>query len=79
MWHRHRQALLVAGALAATVAYLVALMHERVRLPYMDEPFHVRQVCRYLRFDATWDPLLTTLPGLYATHRLAPARCFSRC
>ncbi len=31
-----------------------------------DEPFHVPQTQRYCRGDfATWDPKITTFPGLY--------------
>ena len=34
--------------------------------PYMDEVFHIPQVQKYCahRFDQ-WDPMITTLPGLY--------------
>mmetsp|Transcript_27764 Transcript_27764/g.61263 ORF Transcript_27764/g.61263 Transcript_27764/m.61263 type:complete len:468 (-) Transcript_27764:61-1464(-) len=34
--------------------------------PYMDEEFHVRQTATYCRGDFfTWDPKITTFPGLY--------------
>lgn len=34
--------------------------------PYMDEPFHIPQAQAYCSGDfATWDPKLTTPPGLY--------------
>ncbi|KAF9458345.1 glucosyltransferase [Collybia nuda] len=34
--------------------------------PYMDEPFHVPQAQAYCRGEfATWDPKITTPPGLY--------------
>lgn len=34
--------------------------------PYMDEIFHVPQAQRYCKGDFnTWDPMITTLPGLY--------------
>ncbi|KXN83632.1 Dol-P-Glc:Glc(2)Man(9)GlcNAc(2)-PP-Dol alpha-1,2-glucosyltransferase [Leucoagaricus sp. SymC.cos] len=34
--------------------------------PYMDEPFHISQAQAYCRGDfATWDPKITTPPGLY--------------
>ncbi|KAJ7102367.1 glucosyltransferase [Mycena belliarum] len=34
--------------------------------PYMDEPFHIPQAQAYCRGDfATWDPKITTPPGLY--------------
>lgn len=32
---------------------------------YMDEIFHVPQAQRYCRGDYSWDPKITTLPGLY--------------
>lgn len=34
--------------------------------PFMDERFHVAQTIRYASGDFTWDPMITTPPGLYA-------------
>ncbi|CDO75880.1 hypothetical protein BN946_scf184672.g13 [Trametes cinnabarina] len=50
-----------------TVAVLVLkAVNEEVREPYMDEPFHVPQAQAYCRGDYwTWDPKITTPPGLY--------------
>ncbi|KAF5356234.1 hypothetical protein D9756_004172 [Leucocoprinus leucothites] len=37
-----------------------------VEEPYMDEPFHIPQVQAYCRGEfSTWDPKITTPPGLY--------------
>ncbi|KAH9891022.1 glucosyltransferase [Cubamyces lactineus] len=51
----------------ATVAVLVLKsVNEVVTEPYMDEPFHVPQAQAYCRGDYwTWDPKITTPPGLY--------------
>ncbi|KAI8995441.1 glucosyltransferase [Trametes punicea] len=51
----------------ATVAVLVLrALNEEVREPYMDEPFHVPQAQAYCRGEYwTWDPKITTPPGLY--------------
>lgn len=45
---------------------LFACVTSIVRSPYMDELFHIRQVQQYCRYNFThWDPMITTLPGLY--------------
>ncbi|KAH7927410.1 glycosyltransferase family 59 protein [Leucogyrophana mollusca] len=48
--------------------------------PYMDEPFHVPQALAYCRGEwTTWDPKITTPPGLYLLsvllHRVFMFRC----
>ncbi|KAH7915149.1 glycosyltransferase family 59 protein [Hygrophoropsis aurantiaca] len=48
--------------------------------PYMDEPFHVPQALAYCRGEwSTWDPKITTPPGLYLLsvllHRAFMFRC----
>ncbi|KAF8139973.1 glycosyltransferase family 59 protein [Boletus edulis] len=48
--------------------------------PYMDEPFHVPQAQAYCRGEwSTWDPKITTPPGLYILsvllHRIFVFRC----
>ena len=49
--------------LAVGSAVLVNFYHSE---PCMDEFFHVRQLEKYLNGDfASWDPKITTLPGLY--------------
>ncbi|TBU34908.1 glucosyltransferase [Dichomitus squalens] len=50
-------------AVAVTVLKAV---NEEVTEPYMDEPFHVPQAQAYCNGDYwTWDPKITTPPGLY--------------
>lgn len=48
--------------------------------PYMDEPFHVPQALAYCRGEwSTWDPKITTPPGLYLLsvflHRVFMFKC----
>ncbi|KAG2350705.1 glycosyltransferase family 59 protein [Suillus weaverae] len=48
--------------------------------PYMDEPFHVPQALAYCRSEwSTWDPKITTPPGLYMLsvllHRVFMFKC----
>lgn len=48
--------------------------------PYMDEPFHVPQALAYCRGEwSTWDPKITTPPGLYMfsvlLHRVFMFKC----
>ncbi|XP_006652483.1 dol-P-Glc:Glc(2)Man(9)GlcNAc(2)-PP-Dol alpha-1,2-glucosyltransferase isoform X2 [Oryza brachyantha] len=58
--------LAVAAAVAAWAVPLAALVDFIVPDPYMDEIFHIPQVQRYCRGDfLTWDPMITTPPGLY--------------
>ncbi|KAJ1830576.1 glucosyltransferase [Coemansia sp. RSA 2706] len=56
-----------AFALYAAGSYAVLQrVNSEVSAPYMDEIFHVPQAQRYCAGDfATWDPKLTTPPGLY--------------
>ncbi|XP_030006255.1 dol-P-Glc:Glc(2)Man(9)GlcNAc(2)-PP-Dol alpha-1,2-glucosyltransferase [Sphaeramia orbicularis] len=57
-------------ALCSTNFFISCLVFSRVtreqREPYMDEIFHVPQAQKYCsgRFNE-WDPMITTLPGLY--------------
>ncbi|KAF1964947.1 alpha-1,2 glucosyltransferas-like protein alg10 [Bimuria novae-zelandiae CBS 107.79] len=41
------------------------LVSEEVPEPYLDEFFHVPQAQRYCQNDYTWNPKITTPPGLY--------------
>ncbi|KAI8394183.1 alpha-2-glucosyltransferase Alg10 [Radiomyces spectabilis] len=51
---------------AACLAWMAKLVQHNVPQPYMDEIFHIPQAQRYCLGDyATWDPKLTTPPGLY--------------
>ncbi|KAM3368466.1 hypothetical protein ACQJBY_016782 [Aegilops geniculata] len=58
--------LAVAAAVAAWAIPIAALVDSIVPDPYMDEIFHVPQAQHYCRGDfLTWDPMITTPPGLY--------------
>ncbi|KIJ68711.1 glycosyltransferase family 59 protein [Hydnomerulius pinastri MD-312] len=59
---------------------LLKEFNNEVTDPYMDEPFHVPQAQAYCRGEwSTWDPKITTPPGLYILsilfHRLFMFRC----
>uniref|UniRef100_A0A0E0KSH2 Dol-P-Glc:Glc(2)Man(9)GlcNAc(2)-PP-Dol alpha-1,2-glucosyltransferase n=1 Tax=Oryza punctata TaxID=4537 RepID=A0A0E0KSH2_ORYPU len=59
--------LTIAAAVAAWAIPLAALVDSIVPDLYMDEIFHIPQVQRYCRGDfLTWDPMITTPPGLIA-------------
>ena len=47
-------------------ASIFKLMHDTNPQPYMDEIFHIPQAQKYCNgtYDS-WDPKITTLPGLY--------------
>lgn len=58
--------LVVAAAVAAWAFPIAALVNSVVPEPYMDEIFHISQAQQYCRGDFwTWDPMITTPPGLY--------------
>ncbi|KAF2117607.1 alpha-2-glucosyltransferase Alg10 [Lophiotrema nucula] len=60
-------ALPMAVIAIANVAYTwLRLVNLTVPDPYLDEVFHVPQAQRYCNGDYTWDPKITTPPGLYA-------------
>lgn len=51
---------------AVASVYVLKIFNEIVTEPYMDEPFHVPQAQAYCRGEwNTWDPKLTTPPGMY--------------
>ncbi|EIW86477.1 glycosyltransferase family 59 protein [Coniophora puteana RWD-64-598 SS2] len=55
-------------------------MNTFVMEPYMDEPFHIPQAIAYCKGEwSTWDPKITTPPGLYIwsvlLHRIFMFRC----
>ncbi|KAF9243830.1 glycosyltransferase family 59 protein [Melanogaster broomeanus] len=59
---------------------LLKEFNNEVTEPYMDEPFHVPQAQAYCRGEwSTWDPKLTTPPGLYLLsvlfHRIFMFQC----
>ncbi|EJD04392.1 glucosyltransferase [Fomitiporia mediterranea MF3/22] len=50
----------------AASVILLKEINSSITEPYMDEPFHVPQAQAYCRGEwSTWDPKLTTPPGLY--------------
>jgi len=58
--------LVVAAAVAGWAIPIAALVNSVVPEPYMDEIFHVPQAQQYCHGDfLTWDPMITTPPGLY--------------
>ncbi|KAI0080044.1 glucosyltransferase [Panus rudis PR-1116 ss-1] len=65
----------------STISVLVLkALNEVVTEPYMDEPFHIPQAQAYCRGDfQTWDPKITTPPGLYilslALKRIFALKC----
>ncbi|ODV89184.1 glycosyltransferase family 59 protein [Tortispora caseinolytica NRRL Y-17796] len=50
---------------AVTACLLLHQITDKVPDPYLDEIFHVPQAQRYVSGDYTWDPKITTPPGLY--------------
>ncbi|URE15799.1 DIE2/ALG10 family [Musa troglodytarum] len=56
----------VAAVVSLWVIPISVLVDRVVPDPYMDEIFHIPQAQRYCRGDfGTWDPMITTPPGLY--------------
>lgn len=51
--------------MANTSATWFRLVSKHVPEPYLDEVFHVPQAQRYCKNDWSWDPKITTPPGLY--------------
>ncbi|KAF1921971.1 DIE2/ALG10 family-domain-containing protein [Ampelomyces quisqualis] len=60
--------LLVALCLSLTWHNLIS---GNVPNPYLDEFFHVPQAQKYCEGDYTWDPKITTPPGLYLVAKFA--------
>lgn len=54
----------VVGLFIGLCVSLALLVSHVVPDPYMDEIFHVPQAQRYCKGDMTWDPMITTLPGV---------------
>ncbi|KAH8730073.1 alpha-2-glucosyltransferase Alg10 [Phaeosphaeriaceae sp. PMI808] len=59
--------LLVVVNLSATWYNVVS---NEVKEPYLDEFFHIPQAQKYCNSDYTWDPKITTPPGLYLVAKL---------
>ncbi|XP_072510398.1 ATP-binding cassette sub-family D member 2 isoform X6 [Notamacropus eugenii] len=45
--------------------FLFSVINRALREPYMDEVFHLPQAQRFCWGSFQWDPMITTLPGLY--------------
>ncbi|XP_068950334.1 dol-P-Glc:Glc(2)Man(9)GlcNAc(2)-PP-Dol alpha-1,2-glucosyltransferase-like isoform X6 [Petaurus breviceps papuanus] len=45
--------------------FLFSIINRALREPYMDEIFHLPQAQRFCWGSFQWDPMITTLPGLY--------------
>ncbi|KAF2799070.1 glycosyltransferase family 59 protein [Melanomma pulvis-pyrius CBS 109.77] len=52
-------------AIASISGTWYKFVSEHVPDPYLDEVFHVPQAQRYCKNDYSWDPKITTPPGLY--------------
>jgi len=58
--------LFTVAVFSASLAIVGNLVNQNVPKPYMDEIFHVPQAQQYCSGNFTsWDPKITTLPGLY--------------
>ncbi|KAJ8118650.1 hypothetical protein OPT61_g412 [Boeremia exigua] len=65
-WPEHAAVALFAAAAAAWFGAVDRVVRE----PYLDEFFHVPQAQKYCAGDYTWDPKITTPPGLYLVAKL---------
>ncbi|KAG0450777.1 hypothetical protein HPP92_026578 [Vanilla planifolia] len=76
--------LVVAALVSLWVIPISIVVNAIVPDPYMDEIFHIRQAQRYCSGDfKTWDPMITTPPGLYYLSlvlraSLFPGMCFAK-
>ncbi|GJJ76731.1 alpha-1,2-glucosyltransferase [Entomortierella parvispora] len=56
----------LVGMHLVVMLFVASIWNKTVSEPYMDEIFHIPQAQRYCQGDYwTWDPKLTTPPGLY--------------
>ncbi|KAF9693677.1 hypothetical protein EKO04_008167 [Ascochyta lentis] len=55
---------------AAAAASWASVAGGKVPQPYLDEFFHVPQAQKYCKGDYSWDPKITTPPGLYLVAKL---------
>ncbi|KAF3039175.1 glucosyltransferase [Didymella heteroderae] len=65
-WQDH----VAAAVFAASTTTWYSLVDRDVKAPYLDEFFHVPQAQKYCAGDYTWDPKITTPPGLYLVAKL---------
>ncbi|XP_074125569.1 dol-P-Glc:Glc(2)Man(9)GlcNAc(2)-PP-Dol alpha-1,2-glucosyltransferase isoform X1 [Sminthopsis crassicaudata] len=62
------EAYYLSAALSCTLlvsCFLFSIINRALREPYMDEIFHLPQAQRFCWGSFQWDPMITTLPGLY--------------
>ncbi|QSZ32577.1 hypothetical protein DSL72_002155 [Monilinia vaccinii-corymbosi] len=76
-----RTALVVPLTVASLASFWEYQVTKNVPEPYLDEVFHIPQAQAYCRWDhGTWDPKLTTPPGLYWwSHFLSIVSGFTTC
>ncbi|KAH6639335.1 alpha-1,2 glucosyltransferas-like protein alg10 [Boeremia exigua] len=65
-WQGH----VAAAVFAASTTVWFGLVNIHVPDPYLDEFFHIPQAQNYCAGDYTWDPKITTPPGLYLVAKL---------
>ncbi|KFZ13734.1 hypothetical protein V501_03576 [Pseudogymnoascus sp. VKM F-4519 (FW-2642)] len=71
---------LTGGFLGVLTTVWLRAVNSNVPSPYMDEIFHIPQAQQYCASDFyTWDPKLTTPPGLYAFSLLLKAATRAGC
>ncbi|KFY62572.1 hypothetical protein V496_04512 [Pseudogymnoascus sp. VKM F-4515 (FW-2607)] len=71
---------ITGGCLAVFTTTWLHAVNRNVPSPYMDEIFHIPQAQQYCASDFhTWDPKLTTPPGLYAFSLLLKAATRAGC
>ncbi|KAH9876326.1 hypothetical protein J1614_004205 [Plenodomus biglobosus] len=63
-------ALLALNAIVGLAAFWFSRVSREVPQPYLDEYFHVPQAQKYCNGNYTWDPKITTPPGLYLVSRI---------
>ncbi|KAF7936726.1 hypothetical protein BELL_0829g00040 [Botrytis elliptica] len=76
-----KTALAVPLTVASLAGFWEYQVTKNVPEPYLDEVFHIPQAQAYCRWDyGTWDPKLTTPPGLYwSSHFLSIVSGFTTC
>ncbi|CBX91949.1 hypothetical protein IAQ61_000156 [Plenodomus lingam] len=62
--------LLALSTIVGLAAFWFAIVSREVPEPYLDEFFHIPQAQRYCSGDYSWDPKITTPPGLYLVSRI---------
>ncbi|USP76553.1 glycosyltransferase family 59 protein [Curvularia clavata] len=65
-WALSNAFVLIASLTATWIEYVSS----EVPKPYLDEFFHVPQAQKYCEGDYSWDPKITTPPGLYLVSKL---------